>query len=251
MAFHEQIGTWSSQISAYIALTKFAAEKLGRFRIPPEKIFVKPNFTIDRGAGAGDGDYALFVGRLTPEKGLQTLIDADAADALCMDVVVLGEGPMRSVLEQAASRTGSRLKMKGFVGHDEIVAWMKSAKALLMTSLWYEGDPMVVIEAFSTGLPVIAGNIGNTAATIIKEQAGLIYTPGDHRELSAALRKFADNPEAARQMRRNARNYYLATHTPEKNYDLLMEIYAQASRAPATAALHEMGNHAVVDRPVL
>src|SRR5271165_768032 len=115
MAWHEQIGTWSSRISAYIALTKFAAEKLGRFRIPPDKLFVKPNFAIDRGTGTGDGDYVLFVGRLTEEKGVQTLIDADAAGALCMDVVVLGDGPMRSALEQAASRTGSRLKVKGFI----------------------------------------------------------------------------------------------------------------------------------------
>jgi glycosyltransferase involved in cell wall biosynthesis len=249
MALHEQIGTWSSRISAYIALTEFAAEKLGRFRIPPEKLFVKPNFAVDRGVGTGDGNYALFVGRLTQEKGLQTLIDADAAGALCMDVVVLGDGPMRSALEQAASRAGSRLKVKGFVGQDEIVAWMKSAKALLMTSLWYEGDPMVVIEAFSMGLPVIAANIGNTAATILAEGTGLLFTPGDYAELSAALQKFLDHPEAAGQMRQSARNYYLSTHTPEKNYERLMEIYAHASHVTERTGLHEMGSHAVVDRP--
>lgn len=213
------------------------------------KIFVKPNFAIDRGLGTGDGDYALFVGRLTPEKGLQTLIDADAAGALCMDVVVLGDGPMRSALEQAASRVGSRLKVKGFVSQDEIFAWMKSAKALIMASLWYEGDPMVVIEAFSMGVPVIAGKIGNTATTILAEGAGLLYTPGDHRELSAALQRFADHPEAVRQMRQRARDYYLTTHTPETNYKRLMEIYAQASHATERAGLHEIENHAAVDRP--
>jgi glycosyltransferase involved in cell wall biosynthesis len=249
MALHDRIGTWSSRISAYIALTKFAAEKLGRFRIPPEKIFVKPNFAIDRGVGSGNGNYALFVGRLTPEKGLQTLIDADAAGALCMDVMVLGDGPMRSALEQAASATGSRLKVKGFVGQDEIAAWMKSAKALLMTSLWYEGDPMVVIEAFSMGVPVIAGNIGNTAATILAEGAGLLYTPGDPLELSAALQRFADHPEAVRQMRQCARNYYLTAHTPEKNYERLMEIYAQASGATSRTRLEEVESRAVADRP--
>ena len=249
MAWHEQIGTWSSRISAYIALTKFAAEKLGRFRIPPDKLFVKPNFAIDRGTGTGDGDYVLFVGRLTEEKGVQTLIDADAAGALCMDVVVLGDGPMRSALEQAASRTGSRLKVKGFIDPGEILTWMKDAKALLMTSLWYEGDPMVVIEAFSVGLPVIAANIGNTAATVLAEGAGLVYTPGDHIELSATLQRFADHPEAAGQMRQNARNYYLATHTPEKNYVRLMEIYNYAGRVTERAGLREMDNPVVADRP--
>jgi len=250
MAFHEQIGTWSSRISAYIALTKFAAEKFSRFRIPPDKLYVKPNFAIDRGTGTGDGGYALFVGRLTPEKGLQTLIDADAAGTLCMDVVVLGDGPMRLALEHAAARTGSRLKLKGFVNQDEILIWMKDARALLMTSLWYEGDPMVVIEAFSVGLPVIAADIGNTAATVAAERAGLVYTPGDLIGLSAALQRFADHPEAARQMRQNARNYYLATHTPERNYERLMEIYTHASQATERAGLHETDTRVVADRPV-
>lgn len=250
MALHDQMGTWSSRISAYIALTKFAAEKLGRFRIPSDKIFVKPNFAIDRGVGAGDGDYALFVGRLTDEKGLQTLIDADAAGALCMNVVVLGDGPLRPALERTAARTGSRLKVKGFVGQDEIAAWMKSARALLLTSLWYEGGiPLVVIDAFSMGLPVIATNIGSTAPTVLAEGAGLLYTPGDPIDFSATLQRFADHPEAVRRMRQNARNYYLSAHTPETNYERLMEIYVQASRATQQNGLHEVASREPVNRP--
>ena len=249
MALHEQIGTWSSRISAYIALTKFAAEKLGRFRIPAEKLFVKPNFAVDRGTGAGDGNYALFAGRFTPEKGLQTLIDADASGELCMEVVVLGDGPMRGELEQATARIGSRLKLKGFAGPEEMQAWMKGAKALLMPSLWYEGDPMVVIEAFSVGLPVIASNLGNTATTVLAQGAGLVYAPGDHMGMAAALRSVAEDAEAARSMRQNARRYYLSAHTPEKNYERLMEIYAHALRMPERAGI-EGQQQVMVNRPV-
>jgi glycosyltransferase involved in cell wall biosynthesis len=249
MAIHGQIGTWSSRISAYIALTKFAAEKLGRFRIPPEKIFVKPNFTIDRGTGAGDGNYALFAGRLTQEKGLQTILDADAAGALCMDVVVLGDGPMRPALDQAAARIGSRLKVKGFVAQAEMFTWMNAAKALLMPSLWYEGDPMVVIEAFSLGLPVIASDTGNTAATVSAEGAGIVYTPGNAGELAVALQQIADDPPGTRRMRQGARNYYLAAHTPEKNYERLMEIYGHAVRATERAGLEELDSPVVANKP--
>jgi len=250
MALHAQLGTWSSRISAYIALAKFAAEKLGRFRIPPDRIFVKPNFAIDRGMGAGDGNYALFAARLTPEKGVQTIIDADAAGAFCMDVVVLGDGPMRPALERAAARPGSRLKMKGFVLQDEMLTWMKGAKALLMTSLWYEGGvPIVAIEAFSLGVPVIAGNIGSTAETVLSEGAGMLYAPGDHMEMAAALQRLADHPEATRLMRQRARNYYLATHTPEKNYERLMEIYAHALCVTEQADLGEADDRVVVNRP--
>jgi len=250
MALHDHVGTWSSRVSAYIALTKFAAEKLGRFRIPPDKIFVKPNFTIDRGMGSGGGNYALFAGRLTQEKGLQTIIDADAAGLLPMDVVVLGDGPMRPALEHEAARPGSRLKVKGFVEPDEMLVWMKQANALLMTSLWYEGDPMVVIEAFSVGLPVIAANVGNTAVTVLAEGAGLTFAPGDHTELAAALQKFADHPEAVDRMRACARNHYLSTHTPEKNYQRLMEIYAHALRATEQPHLEPLEDQLVANRPV-
>jgi glycosyltransferase involved in cell wall biosynthesis len=249
MALHDQIGTWSSRISAYIALTKFAAEKLARFRIPPDKLFVKPNFTIDRGAGSGEGNYALFAGRLTLEKGIQTIIDADLAGALCMDVVVLGDGPMRPALEQAAGRIGSRLKVKGFIRKDEMSAWMKDAKALLMTSLWYEpGDPLVMIEAFCAGLPVVASNIGHAAATVRAEGVGMLYAPGDHIELAASLQKLADHPDNTNLMRQNARNYYLATHSPEKNYERLMEIYAQAMRITEGTGLKEVNDPIVANR---
>jgi glycosyltransferase involved in cell wall biosynthesis len=97
---------------------------------------------------------------------------------------------------------------------------------------------------------VIASNIGNTAATVLAESAGLVYAPGDPLGLSVALQKFANQPGDARQMRQNARNYYLATHTPEKNYERLMEIYAQASHITERAGIHEIDNdHVVADRP--
>lgn len=98
-----------------------------------------------------------------------------------------------------------------------------------MTSLWYEGDPLVVIEAFSMGLPVIAAAIGNTAATVRAKETGLLYPPGDHAGLSSALEWYAAHPEAVERMRQNARDYYLATHTPEVNYERLLQIYGYAS----------------------
>jgi glycosyltransferase involved in cell wall biosynthesis len=234
MALHAEIGTWSSRISAYIALTEFAAEKLGSYRIPRDKIFVKPNFVRDRGVGTGEGDYALFVGRLSPEKGIQTLIDADKAGSLCMDVVLLGDGPMRAQVDQAAARPGSRLKVRGFVTRDQASYLMKDARVLLMPSLWYEGDPMVVIEALSLGLPVLAAELGNTAVTVKANHMGAVYPPGDHQGLAERLAWFAAHPEQVRRMREAARTYYLATHTPELNYRKLIEIYARAQETAGT-----------------
>ncbi len=228
MALHAQLGTWSSKISAYIALTDFTADKLGSFRIPREKIFVKPNFVEDCGIGLGDGNYALFVGRLSPEKGVQTLIDADRAGAFCMDIIVVGDGPMRGAVDEAAARPGSRLKVKGFQGHTEIISYMKQAKVLLLTSLWYEaGLPLVAIEGISLGLPVIAAAVGN-AEIVGSKEIGLLYPAGDSAGLAAALREFVADAELMAAMRQRARDYYLVTYTPESNYKQLTYIYDRA-----------------------
>lgn len=232
MALHDQIGTWATKVSAFIALSTFAADKLGSFRIPRDKIFVKPNSAVDRGLGSGDGSYALFAGRLTAEKGVQTLIDADAAGKLCMDVILLGDGPMMDDVQRAAKRPGSRLITKGFVKHAQILDYMRSARVLIMPSLWYEGGlPLVIIEAFSLGLPVIGADVGNTGALVQPGDTGLLYPAGDHRALSSTLAWYVNNPAAAQHMRKGARAYYLAEHTPDKNYQRLFEIYQGAIRA--------------------
>jgi glycosyltransferase involved in cell wall biosynthesis len=225
MAIHGRVGTWSEKISAFIALTSFAADKLGSYRLPREKIFVKPNFTIDRGVGDGSGSYALFVGRLSPEKGIKTLIEADATGGLCMNVVILGDGPMRDELLRAAERPGSRLIWKGFVEPNQIFEYMRSARVLIWPSLCYEGGSMVLIEALSFGLPVIGADLGHGASLILHQETGLLYHAGDHHALAAALAGYVQKPEDEQYMRQGARAHYLAIYTPEKNYQRLIEIY--------------------------
>jgi len=241
MAFHHEIGTWSTKVAAFIALNEFAASKIGDYRVPREKIIVKPNFSVDLGLGKGDGGYALFVGRLSPEKGIQTILDADAAGSLTMDVVLLGDGPMREQVAQAQARPGSRLISKGFIQHDQIIEYMRRASVLIMPSIWYESGPLVVIEALSLGLPVIAAALGNVAQVISTTTAGLLYEPGNSAGLAAALAQFASNPEEIIEMRRRARLAYESTHTPQKNYERLIEIYEGVLRGDlfpsATAAV--------------
>ncbi len=231
MALHDRLGTWAAKVSAFIALTEFSRDKLGSFRLPRERIFVKPNFTADRGIGAGSGEYALFVGRLSPEKGLQTLMDADRAGRLAMDMVLLGDGPLMPELTRAAARPGSRLKPQGFQPRESVLAWMREARVLLMPSLWYEGFPLVLVEALSLGLPVIAAGHGNLAALIEHGRTGLLYPPGDYAALAATLAQFADRPSAAEAMRRAARTCYLERYTPERNYRDLVSIYDRVLKA--------------------
>jgi glycosyltransferase involved in cell wall biosynthesis len=98
-----------------------------------------------------------------------------------------------------------------------------------MPAIWYEaGLPLVVIEAFSLGLPVIGAEVANVGRLLRSGETGLLYAPGEPAALSDALRSYASSPGAAGEMRKRARDYYLATHTPEKNYIRLIEIYQAA-----------------------
>jgi glycosyltransferase involved in cell wall biosynthesis len=151
-----------------------------------------------------------------------------------MDVVLLGDGPLMDDVQRAAERPGSRLISKGFVKHDQILDYMRSARVLIMPSLWYEGLPLVIIEAFSLGLPVIGADVANTGALVQHGETGLLYPAGDHHALSSTLAWYAQNPAASQHMRQSARAYYLAAHTPEKNYQRLIEIY-QASITSSVA----------------
>ena len=229
MALHERLGTWAESVAAYIALTEFAAGKLGTWRVSRGKIVVKPNFTADHGVGEGDGDYAVFAGRLSPEKGLQTLIEADAAGQLAMEVVVLGDGPMLGQVTSASERPGSRLKPKGRQTHAQILEFMRHARVLVLPSLWYEGLPLVLLEAFSLGLPVLGAGHGSLAELIEPGRTGMLFEPGDALDFAAKLAWFASETSDVRTMREEARARYLERYTPEVNYLELFAIYTKVT----------------------
>ena len=226
MLLHQYLHTWQDHITSYIALTEFAADKMSTFRIPRAKIHIKPNFAVDQGAGDGEGDFALFAGRFTEEKGVRTLLEADLAGALCMDVVVLGDGPLRHEMEQAASLPGSRLRLRGFVDKRTSAELMRSARVLLLPSLWYEGFPLVLVEALSAGLPVLAADQPNLRS-VLPLTAGAFFAPGNATALAKQMMRFATG-NSVESMRKAARTEYLEKYTPEVNVRQLVAIYESA-----------------------
>jgi glycosyltransferase involved in cell wall biosynthesis len=219
-ALHGALGTWSKRVGRYIALTEFFAGKLAISRVPRLRIRIKPNFASDRGVGSGGGDFALFVGRLSQEKGLQTIFAADAAGLLPLPVHIVGSGPMQDAVKQACARPGSRLEYLGHKSSEEILALMKSSLVLLVPSVWYE-------EALSTGLPVIASRIGSLPEIVEDGVSGLLHEPGNMAELAACVINLRDNPERTSVMRSAARRRYLERYTEETNYSLLTAIYEE------------------------
>ena len=226
-SLHAVLGTWSNRIDRYIALTQFAAQKLGNDRVPAEKIRIKPNFVPDRGYGEGQGGFALYAGRLTPEKGLHTILAADRLGNLPLPIHIAGDGPLRVEIEQACARPASRLIYLGQLPRSQVVEQMKRATVLLVPSLWYEGFPMVMVEALSFGLPIIASRIGGLPEMVQDGHSGLLFEPGDPSALLQTLCTFVRDTSRIEAMREASRCQFDSHYTEQKNYEILIEIYGE------------------------
>jgi glycosyltransferase involved in cell wall biosynthesis len=228
VAWHNLIGTWRYKVDFYIALSNFAKEKFksSALAIPEERMVVKPNFVPDFGIGHSTRDNELlFVGRLVEEKGIRVLLRATRL--LPFKLTIIGDGPMRKLVTDAA-RINPNIHYLGFQDKTNIARYMKKCKALIFPSIWYEGFPLAILEAFSTGTLVIASDLGAMSEIIHNGINGLLFEAGNERALVAKIAEIDAQPESAKRLANNARLDYLAHYTPEKNYGSLASIYNKA-----------------------
>jgi len=225
---HNQLGTWRNKVDFYITLSNFAKEKFktSALAIPEERLVVKPNFVQDFGKGDSQrNDNLLFVGRLVEEKGIEVLLKA--ARIIKFNLTIIGDGPLRDLVTNAAS-TNSNIHYLGYQDKVSIANHMKRCKALIFPSTWYEGFPLTILEAFSTGTLVIASRLGAMAEIIQDRVNGLLFEAGDEIALANKIVEVDSEPEWAKLLGENARQSYLSHYTPAKNYGLLIGIYSKA-----------------------
>jgi glycosyltransferase involved in cell wall biosynthesis len=215
-------------VDIYIALTEFARNKFIEGGLPAGKIVVKPNFVApDPGRGQGGGGYALFVGRLAPEKGTGTMLAAWERLGTRIPLKIVGDGPLRDQVIGASARQSS-VRWLGHRPVAEVHALLGKADMLVFPSEWYETFGRVAAEAFATGTPVIAADIGAVAELVEHGRTGLIFRPGDPEDLVAQVEWALSHPAELRIMRDEARAEFEAKYTAERNYRALMEIYEAA-----------------------
>lgn len=229
--------TWR-QVDAFIALTDFAAAKLAEGGLPADRIHVKPNFVSpDPGSRAGPGDGFLYVGRLAGEKGVATLIDAAPLIDGGVTIRIAGDGPESDRLAAAAAAS-TALEPVGRLTRTDVQHEIERCRAVVFPSLWYEGLPMVILEAFASGVPVIAARVG-AAATLVRDgETGLTFEPGDPAGLAACLRWAQSHPDAMARLGQSGRSRYEAEFTADASHRRLVEIYdiARARSAGRVAA---------------
>jgi glycosyltransferase involved in cell wall biosynthesis len=248
LTVHNLAGTWTSAVDRYIVLSEFARQQFIRGGFPEERLSVKPNFVdpdpgfasaSDNGScagqivvkpnpilpdpapGAGSGCYALFVGRLTEEKGIRTLAAAWQSFPN-VPLLVAGDGPLAGIAWPAG------VKPLGARTREEVLDLMKGARALIFPSVWYEGQPLTILEALACGLAVIGSNLGAVGELIDHGRTGLLFRPGDAKDLARQVRWAFEHPEHMTAMGVAARKEFEEKYTAERNYNMLMDIYDMA-----------------------
>ena len=233
LSYHRWRGTYEREIDAYIALTGFAKDKFIEGGVPATKLHVKPNF-IDPDPGFGAGPtpgepYALFVGRLVPEKGVMTLLNAWKQVSCSLPLKIVGEGTLASEVKRAAAELPGA-EYLGPREHAEVLKLMRGSSLLVFPSTWYEGLPMTVLEAFATGAPVVASNLGGLSTLLEHGQTGLHFEPGNPGDLARVVNAALTDPQLLPKLRRAARELFERRYTAEANYRQLRHIYECAQR---------------------
>lgn len=225
LQFHRTLGSYRHKVTRYIALNEFGRRKFIDGGLPAERISVKPNF-VDFPAPTEQLRHGgLFVGRLSEEKGIATLLAATSLLPLNIKPEVIGDGPLAASLNSKV-----RLRCLGWQSRQQIINKMQQASYLLMPSICYEAFGLVAIEAFACGLPVIASRLGSMAELVQEGVTGLLFEPGSAADLAAKILWAERHPEQMRLMGQRARLEYERRYTPEKNLSMLLDIYDQAMR---------------------
>ncbi|MGD0060331.1 MAG: glycosyltransferase family 4 protein [Verrucomicrobiia bacterium] len=228
LAVHRALGTWRDGVDAYIALTEFSRQKLAAGGLPADRTYVKPNFVHPTPTvGNGEGGYALFVGRLSEEKGISTLLAAWKQLAAEIPLKIVGDGPLADTVKSALKQTSS-IEWLGQVSREQVATLMQRASLLIFPSIWYEGFPMSIVEAFAVGLPVVASNLGSMSTLVRHQETGLHFRAADVDDLVAKVRWARSYPVEIQEMRRAVRREFEAKYTADRNHDMLLNIYQTA-----------------------
>lgn len=223
---HKIVGTYNL-VNKFIFLNPHSRQLflVSAFPVDENKCVVKPNYLLDTtfNIRPKKESYFLFIGRLTEEKGVLTLLKAFENSSTWLKIA--GIGPLQSVVEEYAKRN-SNIEYLGQQSRKEIGSVLDGAEALIFPSIWYETFGMTIVEAFAKGVPVIASHLGNMKVIVSDHGNGLLFEPGNATDLKRKVEEFKEsNLQRKIDLRQNARTSYERNYTAEINALKLLTIY--------------------------
>jgi glycosyltransferase involved in cell wall biosynthesis len=239
LTVHRLLRTWDRMVDLYIAPSRFCRDKYVAAGFDPRRIAVKPGFVYpDPGEGTHCGNYCLFVGRLSEEKGLDVLLRACRALGPTYPLKIIGDGPLASTVVSAA-REMPWVEWLGYREPAEVRRWMADAKALVFPCQAYATFGLVVIEAFAAGVPAIVPRIGALAELVQDGRNGLHFDSYSADSLAATVRAALSPAGALDEMGRAARSDFLRTYTADANTEELLRLYRRVTAGRHSAAPEE------------
>ncbi len=228
-AAHHLLDTWNRAVDLFIAPSASVRARFVRAGIEARRIVVNPQTAPDRGAGKSERAYFLYAGRLAPEKGIHTLLEAweELGD---LPLRIAGHGVLEPQVRAAAERLPG-VRYLGSLSPADVARQMQGAIALLLPSLWEEPAPLVIPESFSAATPVIAADTGTRAESVLHRETGLVFAAGDRGALVRQVRWAAAHRDECRRMGIAARARYEATHLPSVAGARLLSIYERARQS--------------------
>tara|TARA_R110002033_G_scaffold133508_1_gene173544 strand:- start:2480 stop:3610 length:1131 start_codon:yes stop_codon:yes gene_type:complete len=225
IGYNKVNNTWANTINKFIVLTPFIKKLIvdSSLKISAANVIVKPNSTddlLDNNISKRENKY-LFIGRLSKEKGVEVLIEAfNKTPHIQLDVI--GDGVL---FENLKSIANENIKFHGSQNKTFIREMLNQSKALVFPSIWYEGLPNTLIEAFSTGTPVLASNIDNINDIVVSGFNGELFSPNNSSDLIEKVLDFSN--KETEQYGLNARELYEEKYTHQKNFENLKNIYSK------------------------
>jgi glycosyltransferase involved in cell wall biosynthesis len=209
------------RVTQYLAVSRFVRRKYVEAGWPEDRIEVKSNFAWKSPRREGPGRYFLYLGRLSPEKGIATLISAWRRSPA--QLLVVGNGPTAGALRADAP---PNVEFRPTASPAEVPALIREARALLLPSICYEAQPRVILEAYAAGVPVLASDLG-ALPEAVPTDSGLLVAPGDAGAWAAAVERLLDDRESER-LGEGAWQRWRDQYSPERGLKNLEDAYGRA-----------------------
>ena len=225
---HRLLGSYSRCVSRFVVPSRFYLEKFCEWGMPRSAFRHVPNFVdVDRYKPQfAVGRDFLYLGRLSREKGVLTLIRA-TAEARCR-LLVAGTGPELEEMRSLAARLDADVVFLGFLTGDMLHDVIRGARCVVLPSEWYENAPMSLLEAYALGKPIIGARIGGIPELIQDNESGMSFSSGDVHSLVSALREMTDKPNTEiERMGRFARHWVESAFTPQIYGGRMLDVYRE------------------------
>jgi glycosyltransferase involved in cell wall biosynthesis len=222
LTLHRRLGTFALP-ELLLAVSRFVRDKHVQGGCAPDRIRVKPNFAWEAPARSGPGDGFLFVGRLSPEKGVAGLLSTWRG--VRAPLVVVGDGPDAARLRAAAP---ANVEFTGALEREAVDARLREARALVVPSICYEGQPRTILEAYAAGVPVIAHDIGGLPEVVVDDESGRLVRVGDADGWARAVEQLGDDRESER-LGAGARRLWERLYSPDAAIENLERAYRTAA----------------------